>query len=164
MSKFTVPIEKLYPILIYIFTTGKLPSKDSYEERLLWQKVGYLAQQLGASLDEYKFNWYKAGPYSPSYTSLLYNSPNYVDELNNYILADYTREKLLPLKEIYSSAPKDISIPRWFELVASILYIKRESKLEKEAVFKSLIRKKPFFNEYNINNQAWDLLVKLNML
>lgn len=159
-----VPLEKLYPILIYNFVTDEMPSSTDYEQRLLWQKIGYLAQQLGAALDEYTFTWYKAGPYSPGYTSLLYSLPDALGESLNYELADSAKKQLKPMKEIITSKPEGVSIPKWFELVASILYLKKNSGLNKKEVLKSLVRKKPFFNNDYINNCAWHLLEKLDML
>jgi len=159
-----VPIEKLYPVLIYNFVTGNLPSKSTYDERLLWQKVGYIAQQLGLSLNEYTFNWYKAGPYSPGYTSILYNFSNIFDEVSNYRLSDLALEKLEPMKVINNNVPTGMSTSKWFELVASILFLKKDTELDKKAVFVSLMRKKPFFNDENINDYAWNLLKKLDMI
>ncbi|MDA2032507.1 hypothetical protein PDM80_11900 [Bacillus cereus group sp. Bcc02] len=163
-QKLEIPLEKLYPVLIYNFVTDEIPSTADYEKRLLWQKIGYLAQQLGALLDEYTFNWYKAGPYSPGYTSLLYSLPNSLDESLNYELTDAAKEQLKPMKEIIENIPEGMSIPKWFELVGSIVYLKKNTGLNKTEVLKSLVRKKPFFNNDYINSYAWDLLGKLNML
>jgi len=164
-EKIYMPMEKLYPLLIYEFVIGKLPSTETYEERLLWQKVGYIAQQLGTSLDDYIFSWYLAGPYSPGYTAVLFNSSHIADMALDYTLTDYVKRKIEPMKEIVENTPIDMSIPKWFELIASLLFIKNNSGLNKKNdILKKLTRKKPFFNDEGINCFAWDLLENLNGL
>lgn len=164
MKKPEISIEKLYPLLIFNFVTDDLPTHITYEDRLMWQKVGYLAQQLGASLNDFSFTWYKAGPYSPAYTSILYSLPDNLEDMYNYGLDDSVIEKIAPLKEIYKSAPPGISIVKWLELVASLLYIVKEEGFDKTSSIKTLVRRKPFFNNEYYNNEAWSLLEKLDML
>lgn len=42
-------------------------SLEEFEDRLRLQKLGYLAQELGAS-GGFMFSWYHRGPYSPTLT------------------------------------------------------------------------------------------------
>ncbi|WP_313150789.1 hypothetical protein [Lysinibacillus capsici] len=164
IKKPKISIEKLYPLLIFNFVTEELPTNSTYEDRLMWQKVGYLAQQFGASLSDFSFTWYKAGPYSPAYTSVLYSLPDNLDDMYNYRLDESVIEKIEPLKEIYESAPHDISVVKWLELVASLLYIVKEMGLDKDSSIKTLKRRKPFFNNTFHNNTAWGLLENLGMI
>lgn len=157
-------IEKLYPSLIFTFVMDELPTYTSYEDRLTWQKVGYLSQQLGASLDEYHFNWYKAGPYSSAYTSILYSLPDKLDDMKNYQLTDELSNKLKPIKKIISSKPEDISTARWLELAASLIYISKERLKDKENNIKTLMRRKPHFDNKVLNEKMWLLLEEFGMV
>ncbi|EFV77949.1 hypothetical protein HMPREF1013_01820 [Bacillus sp. 2_A_57_CT2] len=165
-----VKLELLVPFLIYEFVTSRHPTTKNYSDRKMWQKVGYLAQQLGLPLGDYKFGWYKAGPYSTAYTSLLYDIKNNYfqieEELNNNTLAlNYnTQYKLSSIKRLVSQKPFELDLSDWLELLASILYLKKNNSLDQEATLKKLIRLKPHFNDKVNNSYAWDLLERENLL
>lgn len=164
----SIPADLLVPYLIYEYVIDESPSTGSYDDRKVWQKVGFLAQSLGLPLNEYQFNWYKAGPYSPSYTSVLYsidqNMDQFKNDMQNYELKDSAKNKLRPLRNLVQNKPKGITLPSWLELLSSILYIREESGYDKKDCLKKLVRLKPFFDQSDINSLAWDLLYEENML
>ncbi|UQZ34619.1 hypothetical protein C2I18_14450 [Paenibacillus sp. PK3_47] len=145
-----VAVELLLPFLIYKFIIGSDPSTGEYNMRLLWQKVGYLAKQVGMPLSEYQFKWYLRGPYSSAYTSVLYDIDQNTNELHEqekqFNLNDTAQAVLLPLKEMGNNKPSDMSLPIWFELLASIQYLNKGSKLTPDELFIKLERYKPQFN------------------
>src|SRR5207302_8762063 len=67
-------------------------SLRTFNDRLRFQKIGYLAQELGAD-SGFTFDWYLNGPYSPSLTRMLY-SANDLGTLRNPEV-ELTSEELL---------------------------------------------------------------------
>lgn len=163
-----VAVELLVPFLIYKFIVGDDPSTSVYNLRLLWQKVGYLAKQMGLPLNEYQFNWYLRGPYSPAYTSILYDiNKNYEDIHFNeqlYSLNEQAINALMPLKRLAEEQPEDLSLPIWFELLASIHYLGQGKKSTKEQLYSKLIKYKPQFSDINNYEYAYNHLKKENLL
>lgn len=168
MTNGKVVADLLLPYLIYNHVIGKQPTPDTYDNRLLWQKVGYLSQQMGLPLDEFHFNWYLAGPYSSNYTDVLYSIKNNVGIVSNqakhYALNKVVKSKLSVLKDMGENCPSGMSISKWFELLASILYLAKINGRTKEQTIKRLVRSKPFFNDQKVNDYAWGLLQKNNLL
>ncbi|MEK4976275.1 hypothetical protein [Bacillus sp. FSL K6-6540] len=163
-----VAVELLVPFLIYKFIVGDDPSTSAYNLRLLWQKVGYLAKQVGLPLNEYQFNWYLRGPYSPAYTSILYDiDKNYEDiHLNEqaYSLNEQAISTLLPLKRLADEQPATLSLPIWFELLASIHYLGQDKKITKDQLYSKLVKYKPQFSDTNNFEFAYNHLKMENLL
>lgn len=157
-----VAVELLLPFLIYKFIIGADPSTREYNLRLLWQKVGYLAKQVGMPLNEYQFSWYLRGPYSSAYTSILYDIDQKFEELHeqeqSFHLNENAQVTLSPLKDMAASKPYDISLPIWFELLASIQYLGKDSKITSDELFVRLMRYKPQFNNKHHFDLAYDQL------
>ncbi|KAG2472740.1 MAG: hypothetical protein NPMRTH4_1800002 [Nitrosopumilales archaeon] len=94
-------------------------SLDKFNDRLILQKLGYLAQSLGAS-GGFNFSWYLRGPYSPILTKMLYKAeksgvfkkkPNlYVDE-----------KKIV--KKLKKLLKNELDDPQKLELYASVWYL-----------------------------------------
>ncbi|MFM9329050.1 hypothetical protein [Paenibacillus mesotrionivorans] len=156
-------LELLVPYLIYTYVLRKKPSVSSMDNRILWQKVGYLAKQLGMPLNSYQFNWYIRGPYSPAYTSILYSINENIDELiaqgKNFSLTDSVKKGLEPLVMAVEYAPSGISETHWLELLASVHFIKKNLNTDnKQQVFLKLIKEKPHYNIPDLFNEAWKAL------
>ncbi|OJD62799.1 hypothetical protein [Bacillus sp. NH11B] len=168
MKQGKVMSELLVPYMIYRHVIGNSPTTDTYDNRLLWQKVGYLSQQMGLPLDEFNFNWHLAGPYSSSYTSVLYGIRDNVgtvsNQANEFTLNPGAKQKLNILKELVNKCPEDMTVAKWSELLASIHYLSKNGARTKEQTIKKLLRLKPFFNNLRVNNYAWSLLENSSLL
>lgn len=164
-----ISVELLTPFLIFDYILNNYPDNRTYDDRKTWQKVGYLAQSLGLPLNEYSFSWYIAGPYSPAFTTVLYNIfedfEHIQKEAENYTLSEQSKKQLERLKYLVEKKPDNISISSWLELLASIHYIKNNFLMQnKENVFRKLIKEKSFFNNTLLNNTAWNLLKEANLV
>lgn len=163
-----VAVELLVPFLIYKFVVGEDPSTSAYNLRLLWQKIGYLAKQVGLPLNEYQFNWYLRGPYSSAYTSTLYDIEENYDELHfnekKYSLNEHSIESLIPLREMANNIPDGLSLPIWFELLASIHFLQNKTRGDMIQVYNKLIKLKPALNDYDNFVIAYEELKRENLL
>ncbi|MGV9173441.1 MAG: hypothetical protein ACOC44_20395 [Promethearchaeia archaeon] len=63
---------------------GKIKfSIDSFRDRIFYQKLFFILNELTDNLGKYRYNWYLRGPYSPDIADDLYN-------INDLITANYT--------------------------------------------------------------------------
>ena len=121
-------------------------SKDTFDDRLLSQKKIFLLQELGVNLG-YTYNWYVHGPYSPDLTTYIFNKLDVLKEedFSDYRFSEAVQEKVETVNALAAKKPGALSMCSWYELLASVLYIKR--KWKKEDVFASLVKHKPKFSE-----------------
>lgn len=162
-----VSFDILIPFLIYKHVIGEWPSNQHIGNRVTWQKIGYFAKKLGLiPLNQYDFSWYKKGPYSPGYTSVLYEGCDSEELLNHsleYDLNTIAKSQLQPLRNLLAYKPKHLSIDNWLELLASIDYLYQVFR-DKQKTFARLIQLKPHFNENQVNEYAWNVLLKEKIL
>ncbi len=146
-------------MLNYVY---KLLYKESFDyndfgKRLKMQKGIYLLQEMGYSLGNYKFSWYKHGPYSQQLLDDSYNSgggyvPSRVEISNEakYDISRLASALITPDNNIYSN-------DKWAECLGSIRYIK-ENILNYGASYKmvldELVKRKPYLNNEVLNNEA----------
>lgn len=131
---------------VHEYVSGSPPSVASFKDRIIAQKVIYLADVLGAYCGDYKWNWYKKGPYSPALSRVLYQNNENVS-FENYYLQDETKELLEPLKYIYQDKPEELTQADWLELVASVHFLYKQSITKKiKEVIKDLLYYKPKYN------------------
>ena len=122
---------------------------NTFNDRLMCQKKIYLLQELGVKL-KYDYNWYIHGPYSPTLTSYMYNN---LDVLNQFDYEDKqlkkeAENKINIVNEISRQCCKDLDLPSWYELIASIIYIRKNWTEEVTgSVYNTLIKYKPKFTE-----------------
>ncbi|WP_424769332.1 hypothetical protein [Paenibacillus sp. sgz302251] len=157
-----VAVEQLVPYLVYRHVTGENPSTDNMDNRIIWQKVGYFAKQLGMPFNEYNFSWYIRGPYSPAYTSILFsiksNLKNILSSEEQFQLNEQASNKLTPLKRLIDNQPTGTSLSIWLELLASIHFIKNDTNTNKQQVYNKLIKEKPKLTDQVNFNNAWEML------
>lgn len=115
--------------------------KNSFDERLLSQKKIFLLQELGVDIG-YSYNWYIRGPYSPDLTTYIFNNLDVLKEhdFSKYHLSEKVQKKIDSINALAEARPEVLSVPSWYELVASVLYIRKEWK--KEDVFECLVQYK----------------------
>ena len=126
-------------------------SKDIFDDRLICQKKIYLLQSLGTDLG-YSYNWYVRGPYSPALTTYVYNNLDVLStcSFDEIKLNDQAQRNIMTVNKLSEEKPDDLSISLWYELLASILYISKNSKSWRndgsdESLSRELIKMKPRF-------------------
>lgn len=132
--------------------------KTNYETRLHVQKAIYLFQELTGVNMGYYFSWYIAGPYSPSLTSTIYNDIlNRLEEDPNYgQIAKLNTKGQVAVDNVVafvSTPPKELNLTtaKWWELIASIHYLKKQRTLNDENLAQELRLSKPYFSEEHID-------------
>jgi len=120
-------------------------SIDDFNSRLKLQKIGFLAQELGARTG-FAFNWYRRGPYSPSLTRMLYSAEDLgMLRIDNVELTTSEKRILRHLRELLGRGVDD---PRTLELFASVWYFLPNSipsRRDKERLVEVLVENKPQF-------------------
>jgi uncharacterized protein YwgA len=130
---------------------GMKPTMQSFEERLVLQKVVYLAQQMGVTLG-YHFSWYLRGPYSKDLTADAFsNLTNSAPE--GWILDTKTKEKLNKVKSIVGNIEDPKSLPRELEKLASVLFvIKTGQATESESITSRMKAAGKDFNQQEVDD------------
>lgn len=136
-----------------IFKKLNIKSKNSLNDRVIIQKKIYLLQEQDVDLG-YCYNWYLKGPYSPSLTSYVYDNLDTLNsmEYNSISLNKEVSSKIEKINKFQGCKPDNLSEADWYELLASILYIYKNSnmwsiKKDKKNVIKTLIDEKPKYSE-----------------
>lgn len=94
-------------------------SLDRFEDRLRLQKLGYLAQELGAS-GGFMFSWYHRGPYSPTLTKELFRYES-MGRLGEDV--SLTRRERGVVARMKALLGEGINSARTLELYASLWYL-----------------------------------------
>lgn len=135
--------------LIHDFILDRPPSTNDLDNRVIAQKIVYLASSLGVECGDFEFNWYKRGPYSPALTRVLYD--NNIDE--NFYAAFQLKEEskriLHPLKSLLSKNPTNMKEVDWIELLASTHFLLKKH----QDIFKAvgeLIMLKPKYTKDDV--------------
>ncbi len=131
-------------------------SKDTFNDRLLSQKKIFLLQELGVNIG-YSYNWYVRGPYSPDLTTYIFHNLDALKEhdFSKYCFSEEVRGKIDAVNALASKKPDSLSIPSWYELLASVLYIRK--KWNKTDVFASLRQYKPQYSQQNFDAAVKEL-------
>lgn len=114
------------------------------------QKLVYLAQQLNIPMG-YSFGWYIHGPYSSSLARDYFRLESRRasgEELLQYKLDGRYNGSSKTLHEILSVKPDPLSDPDWAELLASIVFLKKESGLSTDEVRSTINNKKRHVSRY----------------
>ena len=153
----------------YLIPVYKLVYNDSFSYgnfncRLKMQKMVYLLQELGTSLGDYGFRWYKFGPYSQSLLDDMYDSSGSACNSISYS-ADST-SNIESLHQIMKTNTRYES-QTWAECLASILFIKKyimPSSASDDEILKELVKRKPHLNQSESNKHALKIIKdKFNM-
>ena len=121
--------------------------KDTFDERLLSQKKVFLLQELGVDIG-YSYNWYIRGPYSPDLANYIFHN---LDILKEQDLSGYR------LSEAGKKPDSLRSLPSWYELLASFLYIHKAWKKNGDDVFTSLLQYKPQYTREQFDAAVHEL-------
>ena len=158
-------LQFVYINLIHKFVTGRPMTIKELTDRVIVQKIIYLADIMGVYTGNFNFSWYKKGPYSPALTRLLYNYADDVGEPNKeYELSKEVEEILSPLKQIVSLTPSDLSESDWIELVASLHYLYDENSGDSpDKIMNKLIEIKPKYSKSQLKN-SWKVLEEMGLI
>lgn len=150
----------LKPVFKSIFDRDFQP--NVFEDRLEMQKTVYLLQNMGISVGDYKFMWYKHGPYSQTLQNDILNLQN-VGDINIDFSADAKRE-IRTLKNAVFKEGLEYNLSQWVECLGSLQYIKESllpSSAEEGTVLNELKNRKPYLNNDNDNKIALQTLNEL---
>jgi uncharacterized protein YwgA len=145
---------KLTVLNLVLDALGVEPQIETVDDRKRVQKAVYLAQRGGLDLG-YRFGWYKLGPYSPKLTEDYYSLAEALEMGESVSSVKFRSPQLGKLKKIRGlfdvPGGVDLSAEDWLELVASVDYLRKISKLQPSEA-KQLIKKQkptlyPFFDQ-----------------
>ena len=149
---------------VHEYLLGKLPNTSTYDGRIIAQKIGYLAEDMGIYLGEMSFFWHKRGPYSRSLASALRyfekNREIFEEECMHVKINHLILPKLDYLKRIISYKSDSCPELYWLEICASLKFLSKSLRSKDiEFLSSTLIKKKPFLKPYkNEFRKSWELL------
>lgn len=106
------------------------------EDRKLIQKSIYLLQAVGGNLN-YKYSWYKMGPYSTDLTADYYRLNEEIElgseEYKKYNLGQIFKEKNNNLRKLFT-IPENLSMSKedWLELLSSVHFLNKTGNDENQ--------------------------------
>ena len=143
---------RLETLTLILAELGIEPEIETIDQRVVLQKVIYLAQAAGVPL-HYRYNWYVMGPYSPNLTKDYYelHAQRGVagrDQLS-YVLKDQFASLLRSLKPAMT-VPEGVPLRQseWLELLSSVHYLRIQTHLDPADTQKSLDQMKPHVSAY----------------
>ena len=140
---------------------GKNFSKSLFDDRLEMQKSMYLLQELGISVGDYDFMWYKHGPYSQSLQNDILNLQS--DGIKVY----YSNDAEIAIQALKKAIMRDdisYNIVDWSECLGSMQYLRENilpSSSTDEEVISELEKRKPHLNKHEDNIVALKTLNEL---
>jgi uncharacterized protein YwgA len=145
--------QRLIVLELFLKALGVPVDIKTIDDRKRVQKAVYLGQLSGVDLG-YRFGWYLMGPYSAALTRDYYALADAVasgekdDEKRK--LSKYVLERLdtiRPLLQKPDSFP--LSEEDWLELVASLHFLRKISKLDKKVAQEILSQTKHALSQYS---------------
>lgn len=148
-------MSKIYLKTLYTKVYHENFSYTESEKRMKMQMAVYLLQEMGASIGDYSFFWYKHGPYSQDLQDTMYAIKNVSDgnivKFSMDMEKDITRvEKVLAKNGLYSQS-------QWAECMASVYYLQEyilPFGVVDEQICKELCNRKPHLNNDYENKRA----------
>lgn len=132
---------------------------SKFEERLKMQKMVYLLQNMGISIGDYNFLWYKHGPYS----QVLQNDILSEEDIKPIDLkySNDAKKEIDKLKKAMAEENLHYSQAEWIECLGSLLYIKENvlsSSSNEDDIIKELKKRKPHLDNDTDNKKAFSIL------
>lgn len=134
---------------LFLGALGEDSSIASLNDRLRVQKAVYLGQLFGVDLG-YRYSWYVKGPYCTTLTQDYFELDQQKSSDNEvWTLNDDVKEKLSKAKA-FLSKPIEVGLekPQWFELLASLHYLYKVSRLSADKVKAKIIEAKPHLADF----------------
>lgn len=152
----------LKPVFKSIFDKDFQP--NVFEDRMEMQKAVYLLQNMGISVGDYRFLWYKHGPYSQTLQNDILKLQS-IEDINIDFSYDAKRE-IEALKNAIFKDGLEYNVCQWVECLGSLQYIKESllpSSVEDETILNELKNRKPHLNNDKDNKTALQTLRELVM-
>jgi uncharacterized protein YwgA len=130
--------------------------QNDFSNRLIIQKYFYMLQEI-SKIKLFNFSWYIAGPYSPELTNIIYT------QMLEQHCGDWDKKVKLTvkgislankIKEVFDFDFKTVKLKKheWFELIASIHYIKSKNKnYNKSNTLSRIIKLKPQYTKEKVS-------------
>lgn len=139
--------------MIHKYLLGRYPSVETYNDRIVAHKIGYLAQVAGIYIGDINFFWHKRGPYSRVLTSLLFSinndRQNIQEQCERFKITEELKPRLNIVKRIIEKRPESCPEVYWLEICASLKFISKEFSTKDKAKAKEvLLKRKPFLTDY----------------
>ena len=136
-------------------------SYTEFSKRLKMQKGIYLLQEMGVPVGDYRFSWYKHGPYSQELLDDMHN----MSLSNRCVLAEEARIAVSDLHNaLVVPATSNYSQEDWSECLGSLHYLKENifalSSNDSE-LLGELIKRKPHLDDIKSNEIALQRIEKL---
>ena len=150
----------LKPVFKSVFNRDFQSNK--FEDRLEMQKAVFLLQNMGISVGDYKFMWYKHGPYSQTLQNDILAAQN-IKDIKIEFSSDAKKEIDALRKAIFKDG-LDYDVSQWIECLGSLQYIKENllpSSVDNAALLKELKKRKPHLNLDKDNEMALQTLKEL---
>lgn len=150
----------LKPVFKSVFNRDFQPTR--FEDRLEMQKAVFLLQNMGISVGEYKFMWYKHGPYSQTLQNDILAIQN-IKEIKIEFSSDAKKE-IDALKKAIFRDDLDYNVSQWIECLGSLQYIKENllpSSVDDATLLDELKKRKPHLNIDRDNEIALQTLKEL---
>ncbi|HEX4212150.1 MAG TPA: hypothetical protein VIA06_02335 [Candidatus Dormibacteraeota bacterium] len=139
---------RLIGLKLALDTLGVPARVDTFQDRLALQKATYLAQAAGLQLG-YRYSWYLKGPYSPDLTRDYFRLVEDPAIGSGFVLGADHLARLERLAEVARPAPgADLERPEWLELLASLHYLIRTLRKDREGAAAVIRRAKPHLAGY----------------
>lgn len=139
--------------LIHDFILDRPPSTNDLDNRVIAQKIVYLASSLGVECGDFEFNWYKRGPYSPALTRVLYDNNTDESFFSAFQLKEDAKKILHPLKSLFLKKPVNMKEVDWIELLASTHFLLKKHHDILTAT-KELVMLKPKYTKDDVHLAA----------
>ena len=152
---------KRYLKPVYNQIYGKEFSGNSFAARMEMQKGVYLLQEIGFTVGDYDFMWYKHGPYSQKLQDDILTLGVEPEESINF-----TQEALKAMQKLGDILNMDVEYDRseWAECMASLQYLKANVfsfDATDEEIIDELMRRKPHLKNRELNKSAINYLKEL---
>lgn len=149
--------ERVMSRVFHLLGIGKPEMEQSFENRIKYQKIIYLLQSYGLSLD-YGFTWYLKGPYSSPLAHTLYaiyNDNEIYDEYKNMKFKN-DEEVDKTIQDFKQLLGEDIDNALYLEVLASLHYLNKAifpREVDEEELKSKLFEHKPHLqNRGNIHD------------
>lgn len=120
-------------------------SNKTLEDRVFIQKTIYLSQLLGLEF-LFRFAWHIRGPYSRNLNLFTYdinpNLPKLEEKSKNIKISPFANKIIGKLEQVLKQRPVSFKNKKseWFELIASIHFLKHIASLNPDEVKKETVR------------------------
>lgn len=139
---------------IYFMTYDQEFSYESFEKRMEMQKAVYLLQEMGVSVGDYDFMWYKHGPYSQNLQEDMYQANS-----KGRAEVQFSSDAVKCINKLHDLLNEKVeyTISQWAECLASLHYLKENVFSEgtnPNEIVAELECRKPHLNSEQLNLKA----------